>query len=73
VAREPVGVHEVHPGEELVRRVDPVQLLAWDVHEEGEAGPGRNVDRIVREELIDGDALPHEVVQPEVHPEGEDR
>src|SRR5450759_844595 len=34
VIRKEVGLHQVRPGQVLVRRVDPVEVFPWDTHED---------------------------------------
>src|ERR1022692_1280212 len=72
VLGERVRVHQVDTGEELVGRVDALEVLAGDVHEDGRASAGADEDRREAElldELIDGDRLAHDHVAHEIHAE----
>ena len=65
---EAVRAHEVGARQVLVGRVDAVQVLAGDVDEVGEAGAGRDVDRVesLVEEVVHGERLSDDGVELEL-------
>jgi len=72
VLGERVGVHQVDAREELVGRVDTLQVFPGNVHEDGRARAGPDEDRRVAElvdELVDGDRLADDHVADEFHAE----
>ena len=69
VLGEAERLHQVDPSEEFVGAVDAVEVLSQDVEEVRQAGARTDehaVDTAV-EQLVDGDGLADEDVQPDVH------
>ncbi len=62
------GPHEVDPGQVLVGRVDALQVLAGDVHEDGQAGADGDEDRVeLGSQLGQGECLADDRVRLDLH------
>ena len=64
-----VGFHQVCPGQELVSRVDAVEVLARDIQKHGQACTGAHEDGIIAvlKDFVYGHGLTNHEVQFNVH------